>query len=160
MPIDVNNPYVRTKVLTASREELRLMLIEGCIDFLRTGRKAMLDKDWEKVYKCFTDAKSIILELMGGLKHDIAPELCTNLQGLYTYLIATITEGSFQKSTAKIDEALKLMEYERETWLLLMEKLNEEKGVQVNPSLPFPGNQKPSAHDASPRVGGSLSVEG
>jgi len=108
MPIDINNPYVRTKIMTASREELRLMLMEGCIDFLRTGRKAMVEKDWEGVYKNFTDAKNIILELMNGLKHEIAPELCANLQALYTFMFATVTEGSLGKDPAKIDEVIRL----------------------------------------------------
>ena len=158
MPIDVKNPYIRTKIMTASREELRLLLIEGCIDFLKTGRQAMIDKQWETVYKSFTDAKNIIIELMNGLKHDVAPELCANLQSLYTYMVTTITEGSLLKETEKIDEVIKLMDFERETWLMLMEKLKDEKTVdhpsvagRIPAQAPAPG----SSH-----VGGSLSVEG
>lgn len=161
MPIDVNNPYVRTKIMTASREELRLLLIEGCIDFLRTGRRALLEKDWETVYTCFSDAKKIIFELINGLKDEISPELCSNMRGLYTYLITTITEGSFQKDVAKIDEAIKLMEYERETWLMLMERLKAEQGVTARPPAPTPP-ARPSLGTGTdgPPVGRSLSIEG
>lgn len=161
MPIDVNNPYVRTKIMTASREELRLLLIEGCIDFLRTGRQAIVDKQWESVYKSFTDAKNIIVELMNSLKHDVAPELCHNLQNLYTYMYTTVTEGSFEKDTSKIDEVIKLMEYERETWVMLMDKLKAEKAGEGAPAQtprvqPATGTHGP----VSSPTHGSLSIEG
>jgi flagellar protein FliS len=161
MPIDVNNPYVRTKIMTASREELRLMLIEGCIDFLRTGRQAIVEKQWETVYKSFTDAKNIIVELMNSLKHDVAPELCHNLQSLYTYMYTTVTEGSFEKDTDKIDEVIKLMEYERETWVMLMEKLKSEMAgggsdapQQAPPATGTHGPASPHSQHSS------LSIEG
>ena len=164
MPIDVNNPYVRTKIMTASREELRLLLIEGCLDFLRSGREAMARKDWEAVYKGFSDAKSILVELMNSLKQDVAPELCTNLRNLYTYMYTTVTEGSFEKDTAKIDEVIRLMEYERETWVMLMEKLRAERGGAPEGGTPGVdgANGGVTAMPAGDRssAGGTISLEG
>ena len=127
MCFDVNNPYFRQKVMTASPEELRLLLIEGCIRFLKQGREAQGVRNYEKIYDNFTNARNILIELMSSLKHELAPELCANLDAIYTYVFKRITEGSFEKSTTKIDEAIALMEYDRETWLLLMEKLAEER---------------------------------
>lgn len=127
MCFDVNNPYFRNKVLTAGPEELRLLLIEGCIRFLRSGRDGLASKDFEKVYDSFSNARNILVELMSSLKHDIAPDVCANLEAIYTYVFKRVTEGSFEKDIAKIDEAISLMEYDRETWILLMEKLASEK---------------------------------
>ena len=64
MTLDVNNPYLRTKVMTASPEELRLMLIEGAIRFLREGRNAMVQKKYEAQYEALSDAKNIVLEFL------------------------------------------------------------------------------------------------
>lgn len=127
MCFDVNNPYFRNKVMTAPPEELRLLLIEGCIRFLRTGREGLEQKNYEKVYESFTNARNILVELMSSLKHDIAPEVCANLESIYTYVFKRVTEGSFEKNLAKIDEAIALMEYDRETWLQLIEKLAVQK---------------------------------
>lgn len=123
MAFDINNPYFRTRVLTASPEELRLMLIEGCVRFLREGRAALEEKNFEKVYEHFTNARNILVELTTSLKRDIDPDLCNKLEAIYTYVLRLTVDGSFEKDIKKIDEAIELMEYDRETWVLLMEKL-------------------------------------
>lgn len=133
MQFDVNNPYFRTKVLTASREELRLLLIEGSVRFMRAGREALAGRQWEKVYENFTSAKAIIMELMNTLDHGAAPELCARMSSLYTYMYTRLTEGSLEKDLAKVDEVIGLMEFERETWALLMEKLAKERAGGVDP---------------------------
>lgn len=127
MAFDINNPYFRTKVLTASPEELRLMLIEGCIRFLKEGREALEQKNFEKIYEHFTNARNILVELTTSLRRDVDAELCERLEGIYTYVLRLTIDGTFDKNIAKIDEAIQLMEYDRETWVLLMEKLAGER---------------------------------
>jgi flagellar protein FliS len=133
MQFDVNNPYFRTKVMTASREELRLMLLEGSLKFMRGGRDALAKKDWEQVYNGFTQAKAIILELMNTLDRGANPELCDRLTGLYTYMYTRLTEGSLEKDLKKVDEVIGLMEFERDTWVMLMEKLAAERATGRDP---------------------------
>ncbi len=133
MQFDVNNPYFRTKVLTASREELRLLLIDGSIRFMQSGREALAGRNWEKVFENFTNAKAILMELINTLDHSAAPELCGRLSGLYTYMYTRLTEGSLEKDLAKVDEVIELMQYERETWVLLMEKLSSERAQGRDP---------------------------
>jgi len=128
LSIDVNNPYFRTKVLTASPEELRLLLLEGAVRFMREGRDALARKDYERVYESFTRAKAVIMELVNIMRPEHAPELCSRLKGLYMFIYRLLTEGSMEKNTGKIDQAIQLMDYERETWTLLMERLAEERG--------------------------------
>lgn len=129
MAFDINNPYLRTKVLTASPEELRLMLIDGCIRFLNDGRGALEAKNFEKVFEHFTNARNILVELTTCLRRDVDPVLCEKLEAIYTYVLRLTVDGSFDKDTKKIDEAIELMEYDRQTWVLLMEKLAGEKAV-------------------------------
>lgn len=133
MQFDVNNPYFRTKVLTASKEELRLMLIEGSLRFIRSGRDGLAAKNYEKVFEGFTNAKAIIMELMNTLDHSVNPELCAKLSSLYTYMFTRLTEGSLEKDLAKVDEVIGLMEFERETWVMLMEKLAGERAHGRDP---------------------------
>lgn len=127
MSIDVNNPYFRTRVLTASPEQLRLMLIEGSLRFMRAAREGLEEKNYEKSFENFTSAKNIITELMNALRHDIAPELCQRLEALYTYMFTTLTYASLERDVSRVDTVIELMEFERETWLMLMEKLAKER---------------------------------
>jgi flagellar protein FliS len=127
---DVDNPYFRTKVLTASPAELRMMLIEGCIRFIQIGRGGLETRDYESVFEGFSQARAIVLELINAMHPEVEPELCGRLTALYTYIHRLLTEASFEKSIAKADEAIGLMEYERETWAMVMEKLKRELGEQ------------------------------
>ncbi|MGP1347013.1 MAG: flagellar export chaperone FliS [Phycisphaerales bacterium] len=146
MAIDVNNPYFRTKVLTASQEELRLLLIDGCLRFLRQGREALAAAQWEQVYTSLSSAKDIILELLSALNPEVAPDLTSKLSSLYTWMLMTTTEASFKRDPEKLDAVIQTMEYERETWVMLMEKIAKERpnaGANANPgttAAPAPGN--------------------
>jgi len=151
MQFDINNPYFRTKVLTASREELRDMLLEGCLRFMQGGRDAMARKDWEGVYNGFTQAKAIILELINTLDRNASAELCDRLSGLYTYMYSRLTEGSFEKDISKVDEVIGLMQYERDTWAMLMEKLAAERAARRGPVAEADG--APTRLPAAPVAG-------
>jgi flagellar protein FliS len=155
--IDVNNPYFRTKVLTASPEELRLLLIEGCIRFIRQGRQGLVDKDYEAVYEGLSQAKAIVMELINSMKPELAPDLCRSLSGLYTFIYRMLIEASFEKDVAKADEALRLMEYERETWMLVMEKLAREREAGAGPA---PADGAPDARPEGPAEYRPLSIQG
>lgn len=117
------NPYLRTKILTASREELRLMLYDGAIKFVTQGKLAIEGKRWEDSYHNLVRAQKIVLELSTSLKHSVDPDLCGKLSALYTYIYRLLVDANTQRVTAPLDEALKLLGYERETWQMLMEKL-------------------------------------
>lgn len=123
---DVNNPYFRTKVLTASPAELRMMLLEGCLRFIRVGRDGLERRDYERVYEGFSQARAIVLELINAMRPEVDPALCERLTALYTYVHRLLTEASFEKSIEKADEAMRLMDYERETWAMVIERLREE----------------------------------
>lgn len=127
MAIDINNPYFRTKVLTAKPEELRLMLIEGSLRFMREAREAMTRRDHEKTFEGISSARNIVLELMTSLRHEVAPDLCARMDALYNYMFRRLTEASFERSTDKLDEVISLMDYERETWVMLIERVARER---------------------------------
>ncbi len=148
MAFDINNPYLRTKVLTASPEELRLMLLDGALHFVTVGREGLAATDYEKVYEGFSQSKAIVMELITTLRPEHAPELCSRMSSLYTYIYRLLMEASFQRDDAKADEAQKLLEYERETWVLLMDRLAAERTSPPNPgSAPTdradPGERSP-----------------
>jgi len=154
------NPYLRTKILTASPAELRLMLIEGAIKFARQGRDAMSAKNYEGVYENLTKSKDIILELINGLRHEIEPEICANLERLYTFMYRRLMDASLEKNTTIIDEVIDLLDYDRETWVLLMRQVAGErkKGASVE-DTPAPGRLAGVGAGSSGERGG-FSVEG
>ncbi|MFG0292444.1 MAG: flagellar export chaperone FliS [Phycisphaerales bacterium JB050] len=162
MSFDVNNPYFRNQVLTATPEKLRLLLLDGCIRFMEDGREGLLAKDYEKMYNGFSQARDIVMELISGMKPEVDPDLCSKLGALYTFVFKHLTEAGFEKSVAKVDECLKIMRYERDTWGLVCEKVWKEKGESTPvPILGTPAPTPPKATGtygpASRPTGGGLS---
>ena len=126
IPNPAANSYLKTKILTASPQELRLMLYEGAIKFCHQAQQAVTDKNIEESYNCLMRAQKIVLELSTSLNHEVAPELCERLSALYTYIYRLLVDANLQKQVGPIDEAQQLLEYERETWKMLLEKVARE----------------------------------
>lgn len=118
--------YLRTKVMTAKPAELRLMLIDGAIRFTELAKRGYESKDYETAYNGTTRAQAILLELVTSLRHDLAPELCKNVAAIYTFLYTSLVKASMEKDLAAVDDVLRILRYERETWLLCMDALSRE----------------------------------
>ncbi len=121
--------YLRTKVLTASPEELHLMLYDGAIRFAEEAKTALMEGDLEKAHTALVRAQNIVLEMSSGLDHSVDPELCAKMSSLYNFIYRRLIEANLKREVSPIDDALKILNYQRETWVLLIEKLGEEQKV-------------------------------
>ncbi|MFM9994195.1 MAG: flagellar export chaperone FliS [Phycisphaerales bacterium] len=141
------NAYLRTKVLTASPEELRLMLLDGAIRFATQGRDGLARKDYEASYNGMSQCRNIIIELITSIRPDVDPELAQRVRSVYTFMFSELVEASFQKDPARVDEVLRLLNYERETWAMLMGKLAQGRAGDAPPAAPRPASAqaKPAA---------------
>ena len=104
------------------------------------------------------------MELASSLNHEIDPELCDRLSGLYTFMYGRLIEASTEKDVTKMDEVLELLRFERETWQMLRDKMaRENTGAAQLTSTPPPTSAsvaelKPTGTDAL--IGGTISLEG
>jgi flagellar secretion chaperone FliS len=122
------NAYLRTRVLTAAPEELRLMLIDGAIKFTTQAREGLEKKNYEHSFNGFTKAREIILELINSMRPEVNPDLCSRVGSLYTFMYSELVGASFEKDVSRVNRVLGLLEYERETWVLVMQKAATERG--------------------------------
>src|SRR5436190_1259365 len=111
--------YLRTKVLTATPEQLQLMLYDGALRFGEQGRLALERKDYEQSYMMISRVQKIITELTSSLKPAVAPELCQKMAALYNYVFRKLVEANIEHTVASLDEALNILRYQRETWAML-----------------------------------------
>ncbi len=143
------NAYLVNKVLSASPEELRLMLLDGAVRFTRQGRDGLVAKNYEIAFNGFSQARNIVMELINSIRPEVNPDLCAKVSGVYTFLYTQLIEAGHERSIPKADKVIQLLEYERETWALLMQQLAAEKGAAANlaavPTLtqtPAPGERR------------------
>ena len=157
------NAYLQTKVMTANPAELRLMLLDGAIRFAQQARDGIAKREFDSAFTGFTRCQAIILELVNSLRPEHDPDLCSKMSSLYTYMYTRLVTASTQQDAAIVDEVLKLLTYERETWAMLLEQLAAENRAaskatdvpaDVAPTLPLNGDAVRSI------VGGTVSVRG
>ncbi|MHC4995363.1 MAG: flagellar export chaperone FliS, partial [Planctomycetota bacterium] len=98
------NSYLRTKVLTAGPEQLRMMLYEGAIKFARQALHSLNNKDFEAFYNGVSQTQKIINELDSSLNHDVAPDLCEKMASLYNYMYMRLVDANMQRDPEPITE--------------------------------------------------------
>ena len=138
-----HNAYLKTQVLTANPAELRLMLLEGSVRFATRGRDALQAKDHEGVYEGFSRARDIVMELVGSLKEDQAPELCAKMKSLYLFIYQRLIEASSLRDVTIADEVIELLTYECETWKMAMAKGSNNQARQPEMVAKRPGQPSP-----------------
>lgn len=148
-----NDPYLATRVLTASKEELRLMLLDGAVKYARQGRDGLARQDYQACFAGFDRCRAIIAELITTAKPKPNADLHSKIVALYTFFMTHLMEASHQRSTEKADAVIELLEYERQTWRLLMDKLAAERQAA---GARGPAHQA----DAPAPQAGALSVAG
>ena len=144
--------YLRTRVLTATPEQLQMMLYDGAIRFADAARTAILKKDWEQTFHNTARAQKIVMELLGGLRHEVQPDLCAKMASLYNYIYRRLVEASLHHQVELVDEALKMLRYQRESWVLLMDSLSKQKAAVAASKIDIP--------EPSSRMEAMLSVQG
>jgi flagellar secretion chaperone FliS len=144
--------YLRTKVLTATPEQLQLMLYDGAIRFSEQAKAALQARKFDQSFDLLSRAQKIITEMTASLRHDVAPELCGKLASLYNFVYRKLVEANVEHTLQPLDEALSILRYQRETWVMLLDQLGKSKAAAAASKLDLPA---PNA-----RMEASISMQG
>ena len=142
------NAYLRTKVFTASPEELRLLLLDGAVKFARQGREGLASRDFEASYSGISQCRNIILELINTMRPEHDPVLCERIGALYTFIYSELVAANLERDIARMDRVIGLIEFERETWSMLMQQLASERSGGTPDPAPAARPQTSLAIDA------------
>jgi flagellin-specific chaperone FliS len=72
------------------------------------------------------------------LKHDVFPELCGKLAGLYTFAYRKLIEANLNHTVESVDEALNVLRFQRETWAMLLDQLGKNKAATAATKINMP----------------------
>ncbi len=128
--------YLKNAVLTATPEQLHLMLYDGAIRFTTRGQEAIRAKDREAAFTALERAQLIVLEMSAGIRRDINPEIADRMGALYNFVYRRLIEANINQDEQAAEDALRILRYQRETWVLLMEKLKKEGVAAPGPAAP------------------------
>ena len=157
------NAYLRTKVMTASPAELRLILLDGALKFAEQGKVGLENQDHEAAFDGLSRCQAILMELINALRPEVEPEMCERLASLYTFLYNRLVTASSERDPAVVEEVLGLLRFEHKTWSMLLKKLAEENAAASRlQSTPNAQPTEPGAARApnGSLIGGTVSVQG
>jgi flagellar protein FliS len=117
--------YLESQVMTATPQRLRLMLIDGAIRFARQaiqfwGDDGAAPESIEAVVRC----RAVISELLSSVRED-GTELPKQVAGIYLFLFQNLTEAQLNRDVEKVEETVRVLEVERETWTQVCEQFPE-----------------------------------
>ncbi|BAM46793.1 MAG: flagellar export chaperone FliS [Amphibacillus sp.] len=124
--------YINNSVNTASPAELTLMLYNGCLKFIRYGKKGIEEQNMELKNTNIQKAQNIITELMVTL--DQSAPIAKDIMPLYDYINQLLIEANIKNDLNSLDEAANLVEEFRDTWKEVIKQTRTreyKQGVQA-----------------------------
>ena len=109
------NAYRENSILTASPEQLVVMLYDGAGRFLRQAEGSMIEGSWLKASEELSRAEAIIDELLATLDMD-AGEVADRLQSIYVFCKTRLIEARIERDAARVDQVARLLSELREAW--------------------------------------------
>jgi len=113
----MNNPYQsyqQNSVMTASPQELTLMLYNGCLKFIRLAKKAMTEKKFEEKNKNMIKAQNIVQELHVTLNPEM--EISKSMGQLYEYMYNRLIEANLKNDLETLEEVEGYVVEFRDAW--------------------------------------------
>ena len=108
--------YREAAVMTATGEQLIVMLYDGARRFLHQAAVAMADKNIELSHNKLRRAELIIQHLRDTTDPEQGGELASNLRSLYLFFGQHLLKARFERDPAKIEEVSALIGQLREAW--------------------------------------------
>jgi flagellar protein FliS len=134
-----HSQYLESKILTAPPHRLHLMLIEGAIRFGRQAEAALGRNEQAAAAAALLRVIDIVGEMLAGIREQ-KTDVNQQLANLYWFLFRRVTEAKINADAAALAEALRLLEYERQTWQLVCEKFaataDKRVGADGSPVAP------------------------
>jgi flagellar protein FliS len=114
--------YLQAEVQTATPQKLQLMLVEAAIKNIHRTKKAWEEEKFETGFESLSLAQDIIAEVLSSVDKEGNAELAGKIASIYVFIFRCLAEGGMSHDPQKLDDALRVLTSERETWRLVCEK--------------------------------------
>jgi flagellar protein FliS len=119
------NAYKRQQIMTASPEELTLMLYNGAIRFVTESINAIDEKNIQKAHAANMKAQAIVHEFMVTM--DMTLEISKTWILIDEYILHCLIQVNIKKDKTDLEEAKRLLVEFRDTWFQAMKLVHTNK---------------------------------
>lgn len=133
------NPYQQyraTKVETASRVDLVVMLYQGVVRFTRAAIEATERGDVQAAHRGFVRAQDIVAELIATLDHERGGEVARQLLAVYDYAFRRLIEANCKKDIAPAREVIQIFRDLGTAWQELAARQRQAAPAPARPIAP------------------------
>ena len=116
MGTKLSRAYLLTKVLTASNCEVVLYLYEGAIGYLHRATEAIRQGQPGEAGQKIERAISIVVEMSGNLNYAGNGQLALRLEGIYNYLIESLSLANSRKDIQAIEACEGILVILHDAW--------------------------------------------
>ena len=109
------NAYREASIMTASPEQLVVMLYDGAGRFLRQAEGSMIEGSWLQASEKLSRAEAIIDELLATLDMD-AGDIAERLQAIYVFCKTRLIEARLERDPGRVDQVARLLAELRDAW--------------------------------------------
>jgi flagellar secretion chaperone FliS len=101
--------YRRVDLESAPKTQILERLYDRFARDIADARVAITARNIEAKAKAISHANQIVVQLKMALNHNVAPELCRNLESLYNFVLGRLGQANVKLTTKPLDEALVVM---------------------------------------------------
>jgi flagellar protein FliS len=117
--------YKKTDIMTASKENILLMLYDGAIRFLKKSIDASNENNLPDKNTFVGKTMDIVNELRATLNHKADADLANRLEQLYDFVLDRLLKGSLENNPKYLEEALGILNTLRDGWNDAIKTLKE-----------------------------------
>jgi len=128
--------YLETEVMTAAPQKLQLMLIEAALRQSNATLEHWKAGNQEQAAETLIRAQQIITELLCSLNPEKDKDLTSKVAAVYLFIFRALQTAQAERSEVKLQEAISVLEIERETW----QKVCEQLGTKLAAPAPHGGD--------------------
>jgi len=124
------NQYQNNQILSASPEQLLILLYDGSIRFCRQAMHAMDNGDSKVQAEKISRTMAIVCEFANTLNHEVGGEIAGDLDALYSFIIRELTRANLQNDRKALETVEDLLTGLRGTWTEAIE-INRGDTAQI-----------------------------
>lgn len=121
------NQYQNNQVLTASPEQILIMLYDGAIRFCHQAMHAMDAGDKLVQAEKISRTMAIVCEFANTLDHEIGGQIAEDLDSLYAFITRELTRANLEGDRKALETVKDLLSELREAWVEAAKIYTEER---------------------------------
>lgn len=140
------NQYQENQILTASQEQILIMLYDGAIRFCRQAIAANDERDEPQKLGRISKVFAIVVEFSNSLNHEIGGDIAADLDALYQFMLRELNHARRDDSGEHLKNVEKLLVDLRKTWGEAVELNKQELGALAEKHNTSNQNAAPARH--------------